>query len=449
MHRLADSIKNRLHSRPTQDKATVSLVQDPSSFPSSNDIFRYRKQRGVNLGSWFVLERWIAEAPFRSAAPPAQSDLDVARGTHAKETLEQHWDTWINEGDWAWIAERGLNSIRLPIGYYHLCGADASVLNNTDFAKLGHVYEGAWKRITNAISTAHRFGLGVLIDLHAAPGKQNRDAHAGTSAEPRFFNKVNMTHTLHVLSVLVTQLDRFCRSSDPPLANVLGIELLNEPQQDPSLEKWYLDAIRTVRSQDPSIPVYIGDSWSTDQYAGFIESHASAIPFTVLDHHLYRCFTQGDASTPATRHAHNLRDASSGTPQMFARVSQKVQGAGGALVVGEWSGALNPGSLHGIADDTGVRREYIAAQLALYEQHCAGSFFWTYKKEHPGDKGWSLRDAVAAGVFPSRVGLGNRDAVLREDPQRPTRRSHACDAALGAYPDLYDLRGSHDRCSPA
>lgn len=242
-----------------------------------------------------------------------------------------------------------------------------------------------------------------------------------------------MDHTVHVLSVLVTQLNNFCRSFDPPLANVLGIELLNEPQQDSSLERWYLDAIRAIRSLDPTIPIYIGDSWMTDQYAGFIEFHASTIPFTVLDHHLYRCFTQGDASTPAKQHILNLQDRNAGTPQMFARVSQKLQGAGSALVVGEWSGALNPGSLHGSGNEMDARRDYISAQLALYEEHCAGYFFWTYKKEHSGDKGWSLKDAVAGGVFPSRVGFGNRDAVLRGDPQRETRRNHACDQALGEY----------------
>lgn len=278
--------------------------------------------------------------------------------------------------------------------------------------------------------------LRTIPDLHAAPGKQNRDAHAGTSGEPRFFNKSNMTHAIHVLSVLVTQVNAFCKSFDPPLVNILGIELLNEPQQDPSLERWYLDAIRAVRSLDPSIPIYIGDSWMTDQYAGFLESHASATTFTALDHHLYRCFTQDDASTPATQHAHNLRDRNAGTPQMFARVSQKLQGAGSALVVGEWSGALNPGSLHGISHDTDVRREYVSAQLALYEEHCAGYFFWTYKKEQPGDKGWCLRDAVADGVFPSRVGLWNRDAVLRDDPQRDARRNHARDVALGTNPSF-------------
>ncbi len=79
------------------------------------EIYRYRKQRGVNLGSWFVQERWICEDTFRYAESPRQSDLDIARGTNAKEVLEGHWDTWIEEEDWRWLRERGFNSVRIPV----------------------------------------------------------------------------------------------------------------------------------------------------------------------------------------------------------------------------------------------------------------------------------------------------------------------------------------------
>lgn len=58
------------------------------------------------------------------------------------------------------------------IGYYHICGADTSVLDGTDFAGLDHVYHGAWHRITDAIATANRFGLGVLIGMSLS---YNRD----------------------------------------------------------------------------------------------------------------------------------------------------------------------------------------------------------------------------------------------------------------------------------
>lgn len=331
------------------------------------------------------------------------------------------------------------------------------MLKGTDFEGLDHVYQGAWRRIAHALATANRYGLGVLLgeflyasarafvgvstsdqlyrlaDLHAAPGKQNRDAHAGTSGEPRFYTKANMSHTIHVLSVLVAHVNGCANSHKPPLHNIIGIELLNEPQQDPALEHWYLDAMHTLRSADPSVPIYIGDSWATDQYAGFIEAHAERVPFTVLDHHLYRCFTAEDGNTPVAQHTQHLRDPGAETPQMLARVSQKLEAAGGALIIGEWSGALNPGSLHGVGDEHRARTGFIAAQLALFEQHCAGYFFWTFKRQQPGDSGWSLRDAVGSGVFPSSLGIRARDAVLRHDPERDERKLRARDQSLGAF----------------
>jgi glucan 1,3-beta-glucosidase len=100
---------------------------------SLQDVYRYRKQRGVNLGecivllcvllltsvadegSWFTLERWISESPFQSAQHPGQSDFDVASGPGAKQVLEKHWDTWITDVDWAWLSDHGINTVRIPV----------------------------------------------------------------------------------------------------------------------------------------------------------------------------------------------------------------------------------------------------------------------------------------------------------------------------------------------
>ncbi|KZT69105.1 glycoside hydrolase family 5 protein [Daedalea quercina L-15889] len=434
MHKVASALKQHLHLQHETQAVTPPVVQTmPAASFTDVDLYRYRKQRGVNLGSWFVLERWIADAPFQSADGPAQSDLDVARGSHAKEVLERHWDTWITEEDWAWIADRGINTVRLPIGFYHICGVDPTVLQGTNFAQFGHVFEGAWRRITGAIATAHRYGLGVLIDLHAAPGKQNADSHSGSSAEPTFFTDChNMPHTIHVLSVLLSQLTAFTRSHNPPLPNVVGIELLNEPQPGPhnaSLGRWYLDTFRMLRNIDPSIPLYIGDIWQTDQYAEFLSN--SGVSFVVLDHHLYRCFTPQDISTPVSQHTRSLSDPNEWAPQMFARVSQKLDGAGGGMIVGEWSCGLNPGSLQGIGDEDSAKREYVQAQLQLYDRYCAGWFFWTYKKQYR-DKGWSLRDAVASDVFPSTVGARTNGAVV-DDPERTVRRDRARNEASAQH----------------
>lgn len=134
MRRLSKLFQHRDMLEMSTSLPTASL-DTSSAFPSLADFYRYRKQRGVNLGtqnnlqsrwfitfescqgSWFVLERWITEQPFQAASSPGQSDLDVARGSNAKEILERHWDTWITEVDWSWIADRGINAVRIPVSH--------------------------------------------------------------------------------------------------------------------------------------------------------------------------------------------------------------------------------------------------------------------------------------------------------------------------------------------
>ena len=77
-------------------------------------------RRHPRPGSWFTLERWIAEDPFRGAKPGTASDLDVARGADAKHTLETHWDSWIMEADWKWLSEHGYNTVRIPVSAFLL-----------------------------------------------------------------------------------------------------------------------------------------------------------------------------------------------------------------------------------------------------------------------------------------------------------------------------------------
>lgn len=397
----------------------VSYALD-SGMTREEIVYRYRKQRGVNLGSWFVQERWICGSTFvnSGASAPAQSDLDIARGPHAKQTLEAHWDTWIQESDWKWLAERGFTAVRIPIGYYHICGVDPSVLDGTEFQGFQHVFEGAWTRITGAIEMAYRCGLGVLIDLHAAPGKQNTESHSGTSNPSSFFtNERNQKRATEALCSLLAHLSKFVNLREPRLTNLIGIELLNEPRpdSDQALVKWYTNTIQALRRIDETIPIYIGDCWRLDQYADYtssISSSSGCRGLLVLDHHLYRCFTESDIRTSAMEHAENV---TTNMKAAFTRINEKVGRVHGGVIVGEWSAALNPGSIRNGERVEDQLKNYVNAQLEVYESNaCGGWFFWTYKKEWRGDKGWSLVDAVEAGVFPDCVGLQKKFSARQE-----------------------------------
>ncbi|KIY72879.1 glycoside hydrolase family 5 protein [Cylindrobasidium torrendii FP15055 ss-10] len=429
MDRFMNKVKGKIQKTMDQiereltggDSAVVPSGGPPIPLDLNNPatFFRYRKQRGVNLGSWFVLERWISEAPFREAKAPGQSDLDVAKGSNAKSILEQHWDTWITEPDWQFLAEKGVNTVRLPIGYYHLCGAERGVLERTHFEDHYDVFSGAWPRIVAALETAQRYGMGVLLDLHAAPGKQNHDSHGGTSKDPEFFHKSR--HRDHTITVLLT-LIRLLGNRYP---HIVGIELLNEPAppSDGDLKSWYSEAIRAISAVDPTIPLYLGECWQTENYAGWMKSIQPGVPnMLVLDHHLYRCFTGEDTQTPADDHAGRLRDPNNATPQLFGRV-------GSSMVIGEWSAALNPGSIK--YDNDKEHRVFANAQYELYERTCAGFFFWTYKKGEGWDNGWSFRDVQRSEVLPSWIG-GMRGRIPPDgsDAQRRDAAGHAATGQL-------------------
>lgn len=84
--------------------------------------------------------------------------------------LEKHWDTWITEDDFDWLQQKGINTVRIPIGYWSL-GSD--YCQDTPFEEVASVYDRSWPRVLRAISWAAKYDIGVLVDLHGAPGSQN------------------------------------------------------------------------------------------------------------------------------------------------------------------------------------------------------------------------------------------------------------------------------------
>lgn len=261
-----------------------------------------------------------------------------------------------------------------------------------------------------------------------------------------------MRHTIHVLSVALTNIADFINSFNPPLPNFVGIELLNEPapgQHSVELKQWYSDAIRSLRTIDPLVPIVIGDCWQTDDYTGYLRHEAGSLryPHIVLDHHLYRCFTQEDIAVLAYDHAGRLWDLNGATRRSFSDVTDKLESVGCDMIVGEWSGALNPGSLDPLPNKDHARSQFIRAQVDLYEQYCAGSFFWTYKKQWEGDKGWSFRDAVRGGVFPKSIGLHlKRPLEHHSHEARMSAREAARSRSFGTPRSLSNLFSQRARC---
>ena len=155
-----------------------------------------------------------------------------------------------------------------------------------------------------------------------------------------------------------------------------------------------------------------------------LKSFVSLFGPKVVDTHVYRCFTPEDLRKSGDQHAHEL---SSGMLAWFRHLSSECRGN---LIVGEFSAALNPSSYPPGCDDgekDRQRRAFLRAELDLFEECCAGWFFWTYKKQEGWDAGWDLRNARLADIFPSFVGKRPYDGPMPS----PHEREGAKNGALG------------------
>jgi hypothetical protein len=124
-------MKSFLQKAKTQLKGDTGNQQNQQPFhathqgisdPTALDILRYRYHHGTNLGSLYVIERWLqpsrfpegAEGSSELAAVKAWVDREGIAG--AKQKFEEHWATIVSDKAIGWLANVAkCTTIRLPI----------------------------------------------------------------------------------------------------------------------------------------------------------------------------------------------------------------------------------------------------------------------------------------------------------------------------------------------
>jgi glucan 1,3-beta-glucosidase len=357
--------------------------------------------RGVNLGGWLLLEKWMTPSLFQGLAAADETTWCAELGPGARKRLRDHWERFITRTDFDWLAGIGINAVRIPLGHwifgppypYHPMYGD----NPHPFV------EGGIDVLDRALDWAAASGLKVILDLHAAPGCQNGLDNGGIRDVCEWHTREEyIAHSVEVLGRLAR------RYGGAPALH--GIQVLNEPHKDlPTdlLKAYYLRAYEAIRAHCPPdrVAVVFHDGFRTHrEYLGFMQppQHENLI----YDIHRYQCFLPEDIEM-------DIQDHLRMTAGRWRREPEEIQRELGLpAIVGEWSlgfdpehVALWPGPFnHALRHMDAVQqdiayRAFGAAQLLSFA-HYHGWFFWSYRTE--GTPEWNFRRCVERGWLPRR-----------------------------------------------
>ena len=329
--------------------------------------------RGVNLGGWLVLEKWITPSLFDGYSARDEYTLCQELGAAAETVIKNHRDTFITEDDFRWIADHGLDAVRLPIGYWIFDGDTP--------------YLGGISYVDQAFTWAETYNLGIVLDLHGAPGSQNGHDHSGRIGDIAWNAAENRAKSLHTIERLA---ERYKGKN-----NLIGIELLNEPSwlnKRRVLRSYYENGYDIVRKHcGTNVAVIVADAFHPKKWKRVMRD--SKYQAKQLDMHMYQVFSKKDKKLSFAGHIDRVNNE---WRKLLATVSKQWP-----VMVGEWSIALDNISLKD-TDETlrdAINRAYGNMQLQVFEAYAASWFYWTYKTERGGT--WSYRDCVANGWLPA------------------------------------------------
>ncbi|KAI6815896.1 P-loop containing nucleoside triphosphate hydrolase protein [Hortaea werneckii] len=377
--------------------------------------------RGVNLGGWFVTEQWITPSLYRSTDADDEWGLCNKLGKdRCSSHLHDHWSSFFSRDDFEDMAAAGLNTVRIPLGYWAV-----------DVNGYEPYVSGQYPYLIRAVNWASEFGMRVLIDLHGAPGSQNGQDNSGLIGPVLFpSNETNADRSIRVLRNLTEEFSRDVYGS-----TVMGIELLNEPRLSSNgtdddfpmdqLKLFYADASRAVRraNSDESMNVTIHDAfWGPGYWVNYnpTDSDASSPARRLtVDTHQYYAFAQ-QASYDHDQILESICNISTELKQPQAQTGIPP------TIVGEFSlqtGDSNPHGDHDSDDDQEQRtwyRLFFESQIVGYSPNAEGQssigwIYWTWKTEYDIDT-WSYRRGLQDGYIPADVSNASALAYpLREN----------------------------------
>lgn len=367
------------------------------------------KVKGVNLGNWLVLEKWMSPALFEGTTAEDEYYLPQQLQREVYEArIQIHRSEYITERDFVTIKAMGMEAVRIPVPYFIFGDREPFI--------------GCVKELDKAFNWAEKYGLKVLIDLHTAPMGQNGFDNGGICGVCKWSKYPEEVE--FVLSVLERLAERYGIRK-----GLWGIEVLNEPITERTwklmdvpnrypaadqkmaegsgpntiefLKDFYCKAYKSIRKHMPEEKyVVLHDGFELLAWKDFMRGEEYVN--VVLDTHQYLMFAEAEGCRQdldsylnyiKENYEKNIEEMQKYFPVicgewcLFNSLACGCDTKGGQSVLNGVEGSK--GETLGTEEKRNIYRAVAEAQINAWNKG-SGYFYWSYKllTDTVNEKGW-------------------------------------------------------------
>lgn len=368
----------------SKPSATTNTSQPAASGTPCTDFLR-----GINIGGWLLLDSTLNVNLLGAVDALDQWAFDSASGASTK--LTGHWDSYFKESDVKLLKSYGINSLKIPIGYW-------------SYDNSGTPYQqGADAYLEKAIGWAEAAGMKVWVDI------------SNTQTIPEISSDRALSHSLAILKTVAK------KYGSTKYANVVtAIEIFScpiaTPNQDTTAHETFTkQAFAAIKAAatNPNLQVIIPDaSASPSAWEPLSSSLSPTKGFLSVAE------SMSELSCPCEQAMTQAQHIEAACQRGYAMAG--VNALGISVYAGEFNPATNAtmdveGWTEAVVTDV---RKYVEAQLQVFEVYTSGYFFWSWadESEEIEGKGWGFKAGVAKGYIP----------VPLDDPEQ-RKFPHQCD----------------------
>ncbi len=218
--------------------------------------------KGIGLGGWLLPEGYMWG--IRKLDRPRQFEAaieDLIGPKQARRFWDLYYENFVTREDVEIMKSWGVNTLRVPLLASMIQPRDGQPAN-APYIYSAHNFEF----LDNFVNWCEELGMGIIWDLHGAPGGQNAENISDSDGTARLWTEktVYWPQTVDLWDKITTRYaDYTC---------IVGYDLLNEPLLarypgvDPGLlRELYVLLTATIRKTDRDGIIFVeGDDWAQD-----------------------------------------------------------------------------------------------------------------------------------------------------------------------------------------